>query len=140
MPTDEQYQRLLAFRTALRRFDQWSRAAAEAHGLTHAQHQLLLAVRGSTADGGPSIGEVSEALLVRHHTATELIDRTQQLGLVERVRSAEDARRVQLRLTAQGHQVLEALTEVHLEELRSLGPLLEPAPSPEVTARRSAPG
>ena len=46
MPSDADYQRLLDFRTRLRRFDQWSRAAAEEHGLTHAQHQLLLAVRG----------------------------------------------------------------------------------------------
>lgn len=126
MPTDEQYQRLLAFRTALRHFDQWSRQAAEDHGLTHAQHQLLLAIRGSASDPGPSVGEVAEALLVRHHTASELVDRTQHLGLVERCRSTEDGRRVQLRLTEQGRQLLEELTEVHLEELRRLGRLLDP--------------
>ncbi|MDR7360784.1 MarR family winged helix-turn-helix transcriptional regulator [Nocardioides marmoribigeumensis] len=126
MPTDAQYERLLAFRVALRRFDQWSRRAAEEHGLTHAQHQLLLAVRGSRTEGGPTIGEVAEALLVRHHTATELVDRTQQLGMVVRTRSAEDARRVQLTLTAHGQDVLTDLTEVHVEELRRLGPLLEP--------------
>ena len=128
MPTDDEYRRLLAFRTTLRRFDQWSRQAAEEHGLTHAQHQLLLAVRGSDAEGGPTIGEVAESLLVRHHTATELVDRTQQLGLVERVRSQRDARRVQLRLSPRGQQVLNELTEVHLEELRRLGPLLDPLP------------
>jgi DNA-binding MarR family transcriptional regulator len=126
VPTDAQYERLLAFRVALRRFDQWSRRAAEEHGLTHAQHQLLLAVRGSRTEGGPTIGEVAEALLVRHHTATELVDRTQQLGMVVRTRSAEDARRVQLTLTAHGQDVLSDLTEVHVEELRRLGPLLEP--------------
>lgn len=129
MPTDEQYQRLLAFRIALRRFDQWSREAAEQHGLTHTQHQLLLAIRGSGTDGGPSVGEVAEALMVRHHTASELVNRAEHLGLVERNRSAEDARRVQLRLTAKGHHVLEDLTAVHLEELRRLGPLLDPAAS-----------
>lgn len=128
MPTDADYQRLLAFRTALRRFDQWSREAAEAHGLTHTQHQLLLAVRGSTTEGGPSIGEVAEALLVRHHTATELVDRTQQHGLVERVRSSADGRRVQLRLTERGREVLSELTQVHMEELRRLRPLLSPVP------------
>ena len=127
VPTDQQYQRLLAFRTALRRFDQWSREAAEEHGLTHAQHQLLLAIRGSRSEGGPSIGEVAETLFVRHHTATELVDRAQRHGLVGRVKSAEDGRRVQLRLTANGQQVLDALTAVHLEELRRLGPLLDPA-------------
>jgi DNA-binding MarR family transcriptional regulator len=126
VPTDDQYRRLLAFRTALRRFDQWSRQAAEEHGLTHAQHQLLLAVRGSVSEGGPTIGEVAEALLVRHHTATELVDRVQHLGLVERVRSSRDARRVQLSLTERGRVVLNELTSVHLEELRRLGPLLGP--------------
>ena len=126
MPTDEQYQRLLGFRTALRGFDQWSRQAAEEHGLTHTQHQLLLAIRGSGSEGGPTIGEVAEVLFVRHHTATELVNRTQQLGLVERVKSAADGRRVQLRLTDRGHQVLGRLTAVHLEELRRLGPLLAP--------------
>lgn len=126
MPTDAEYQRLLAFRNALRRFDQWSRQAAESHGLTHAQHQLLLAVRGSRTDGGPSVGEVAEALLVRHHTASELVDRTHALGLIERSRSAQDARRVQLRLTAAGERVLEELTAVHLEELRRLGPVFGP--------------
>jgi len=127
VPTDDQYRRLLAFRNALRRFDQWSRQAAEEHGLTHAQHQLLLAIRGSGTEGGPSVGEVAEALMVRHHTATELVDRTQQHGLVERTRSTQDARRVQLALTAEGRRVLESLTAVHLEELRRLGPLLDPA-------------
>ena len=127
MPTDAEYQRLLAFRNALRHFDQWSRKAAEEHGLTHAQHQLLLAIRGSRTEGGPSVGEIADALLVRHHTASELVDRTQSLGLLERARSAEDARRVQLRLTAEGERRLEELTAVHLEELQRLGPLLDPA-------------
>lgn len=125
MPTDEQYERLLEFRNALRRFDHWSREAAASHGLTHPQHQLLLAVRGSRTTGGPSVGEVADALLVRHHTATELVDRVQRLGLVERVRSAADARRVQLRLTEAGHDALESLTAVHLEELQRLGHLLD---------------
>lgn len=126
VPTDEQYRRLLAFRTALRGFDQWSRAAAEEHGLTHSQHQLLLAVRGSATLEGPTVGEVATALFVRHHTATELIDRTEKLGLLTRVRSSEDARRVHLRLTDHGRDVLEELTAVHVEELRRLGPLLAP--------------
>lgn len=126
MPTDAQYRRLLAFRTALRQFDQWSRRAAEEHGLTHTQHQLLLAIRGSETAGGPTIGEVAAALLIRHHSATELVDRVQHLGLVDRARAAGDARRVQLRLTTRGEQVLRDLTTVHLAELRRLGEVLAP--------------
>lgn len=128
MVTDAQYQRLLAFRNALRHFDRWSRDAASAHGLTHAQHQLLLAVRGSTTPDGPTVGEIAEALLVRHHTATELIDRTEQLGLVARVRDREDARRVRLSLTERGAARLAELTAVHLEELRRLAPIFESLP------------
>ncbi len=124
MPSDKDYERLLAFRTRLRRFDRWSRDAAAAHGLTHAQHQLLLAIRGHAGPHGPTVGDVAESLLVRHHTASELIDRAQALGLVRRDRDAEDHRRVNLRLTDRGQAVLRELTDVHLEELRRLAPLL----------------
>jgi DNA-binding MarR family transcriptional regulator len=124
MPTDRQYRQLLAFRTRLRQFDQWSRAAAADHGLTHAQHQLLLAVRGSATPGGPPIGEVAEALLVRPHTAGELVDRLASRGFVVRVPDEDDHRRVRLRLTPSGEQVLHELTDVHLEELRRLRPML----------------
>ena len=124
VPTDADYQRLLAFRVRLRRFDQWSRGAAEERGLTHAQHQLLLAVRGHAGARGPTIGEVADYLLVRHHTVSELVDRAGALGLVERERDGEDHRVIRLRLTEQGHRVLTELTAAHLEELRQLGPLL----------------
>lgn len=124
MPSDKDYEALLAFRTRLRRFDQWSREAAAAHGLTHAQHQLLLTIRGFPGSEEPTIGDVAETLLVRHHTASELVDRTQALGLLVRVRDEADNRRVHLRLTGRGRSVLQKLTSVHLEELRRLAPLL----------------
>ena len=124
MPTDGQYRQLLAFRVQLRRFDQWSREAAAEHGLTHAQHQLLLAVRGSATLGGPPIGEVADALLVRPHTAGELVDRMVRAGFVSRVADQADHRRVRLRLTEAGERVLHELTDVHLEELRRLRPML----------------
>lgn len=124
VPRDEDYTALLRLRTQLRQFDQWSRAEAEAHGLTHAQHQLLLAVRGSATVGGPPIGEVAETLLVRPHTAGELVDRMSGAGFVERVPDETDHRKVRLRLTAEGERVLRELTDVHLEELKRLRPLL----------------
>lgn len=120
VPTDKDYERLLTFRTRLREFDQWSRAAAEQQGLTHAQHQLLLAIRGHRGEDGPTIGDVAESLLVKHHTASELVSRAQDLGLVERERDERDNRRVHLRLTAKGNHALQRLTAVHLEEVRRL--------------------
>jgi DNA-binding MarR family transcriptional regulator len=124
VPSDKDYEHLLAFRTRLRRFDQWSRTAAEDHGLTHAQHQLLLAIRGFLGPQGPTIGDVAELLLVKHHTVSELVDRTQVIGLIERVRDTDDNRRVHLVLTRKGQDVLQQLTNKHLEELRRLAPLL----------------
>src|SRR4051794_39061681 len=83
------YRALLAFRTALRRFNHWSEAQAEAAGLTHAQHQLLLAVKGHHDGRGPTIGEVADYLLLRHHSAVELINRAQAAGFVERTKDPE---------------------------------------------------
>lgn len=118
------YEALLAFRTALRRFHHWSEEQAKAVGLTHAQHQLLLAVKGHGGTQPPTIGEIADALLLRHHSAVELINRAQAGGLIERQRDTDDARVVRLHLTDLGEQRLGQLTELHLSELQQLAPLL----------------
>ena len=118
------YERLLAFRTALRRFLRWSEGEAKAAGLTPAQHQLLLAVRGHPHAAGPTIGELSEYLVLRHHSVVELVDRASSAGLVRREREDEDHRVVRVRLTADGEERIEALSRLHLEELRRLAPVL----------------
>lgn len=122
---DADYTRLLAIRTELRRFEQWSAARAAEHGLTASQHQLLLAIRGHPDSAGPTIGDVADYLLVRHHTAVELADRTQELGLLERRRDVADHRVVRLTLTRAGRARLAELSSAHLEELRRTTGLVE---------------
>lgn len=119
-----QYERLLQFRVAMRRFNRWSEEQAAKSGLTHAQHQLLLAVCGHVADKAPTIGEIAGYLLVRHHSAVGLVDRVEALGLVQRVPDDDDQRVVRVELTELGHAKLEDLTELHIEELRRLAPML----------------
>jgi DNA-binding MarR family transcriptional regulator len=68
---------------------------------------------------------VATYLVVRHHTAVELVDRTQELGLVERQGDVSDHRVVRLALTGEGQARLRALTALHLEELRRLAPTLD---------------
>lgn len=120
----EDYTKLLGFRTALRRFLRWSESEARAAGLTPAQHQLLLAVRGHPGDEDPTIGELSEYLVLRHHSVVELVDRAEAAGLVERRRDEQDHRVVRVALSGLGERRIEELSRLHLEELRSLAPLL----------------
>jgi DNA-binding MarR family transcriptional regulator len=124
MLTDEQFARILEFRVALRRFSRFSEEQAAQHHMTAAQYQLLLAIRGHDDPRGPTIADVARALLVRHHSAVGLVDRTQDLGLVERHRDPDDQRLVRLALTPLGQERVNALAQAHLKELRELAEVL----------------
>jgi DNA-binding MarR family transcriptional regulator len=123
-PTDEDYRRLLELRTGLRRFLRWSEQQARAAGLTAAQHQLLLAIRGHPDERGPTVGDVAGYLLLRHHSAVGLIDRAEAAGLVVRRADASNSSVVRLELTDLGSRQLEALSELHLQELEHLAPTM----------------
>lgn len=127
---DEDYRRLLQFRVDLRRFLHWSEEMAEKAGVTPAQHQLLLAIRGhggQNGDGaeGPTIGDVAAYLLLRHHSAVGLVDRAVKAGLIERHEDPVDRRMVRLSLSALGSQTLQRLSELHLEEIKRLAPRIQ---------------
>ncbi|NKZ07350.1 MarR family transcriptional regulator [Actinomadura latina] len=123
--SQEEFTALLAFRTGLRGYLRWSEVAARAAGLTPAQHQLLLAVKGHDAARPPTVGELAEYLLLRHHSTVELINRAENAGLVTRERDPADNRVMRIRLTTAADRVLAELTRVHLAELRSLAPILD---------------
>jgi DNA-binding MarR family transcriptional regulator len=123
-PTEKDYRRLLELRTGLRRFLRWSEQHAEAAGLTPAQHQLLLAIRGHRDPRGPTVGDVAGYLLLRHHSAVGLVDRAADAGLITRSQDPDNLSVVRLRLTDQGSRQLEALSEQHLEELAHLAPTM----------------
>jgi DNA-binding MarR family transcriptional regulator len=124
--SDADYGKLLEFRDGLRRFLRWSETQARAVGLTPAQHQLLLAIRGHSDPLGPTIGDVATHLLLRHHSTVELVDRAHAAGLVDRTVDENDQRMVRLRLTTDGERRLVALTTQHLDELRRLEPRVRP--------------
>jgi DNA-binding MarR family transcriptional regulator len=119
-----EYQQLASFRYALRSFLRFSEAAAEKVGLTAQHYQALLALC-ATKGARATINDLAQELLIRHNSAVGLVDRLTNQGLVSREPSAEDGRKVILRLTAKGDRVLEKLAEVHREELRRIGPQLE---------------
>ena len=118
------FQALGAFRYQIRQFLHFSEEAAKAEGLEPQQHQILLAIRASGEARGPTVGQLAELLLIRHHSAVGLIDRLVERGLLARERNAKDRRQVRIRLTPEGETKLRRLASAHREELRQTGPLL----------------
>lgn len=121
---DPDYERLLNFRKELRRFLHWSEAAARAVGLTPAQHQLLLAIKGH-GGGPPTIVDIADDLMLRHHSVSELIRRAADAGLVDRKPDRDDRRLTRLHVTARGERLLRQLTRQHVDEIRRLAPVVD---------------
>jgi DNA-binding MarR family transcriptional regulator len=124
-PDRNDFEHLLAFRSSLRRFERWSEAQARAAGLTHVQHQLLVAVKGHPGTEPPTVGDLAGYLMLRHHSAVELINRAEAAGLVHRIADSRDARLVRVRLRPKGESILRELTPAHLFELHSLAAVLD---------------
>lgn len=122
---EQDFANLLEFRTQLRRFDRWSEQQARTAGLTHAQHQLLLAVKGHRDRRGPTIRQVADYLLLKPHSTVELTNRVEAAGLVRRQGDPDDARVVRVALTAEGEDRLARLTSLHIAELQRLAPVLD---------------
>ena len=120
--TDSDYRALGAFRYRIRQFIHFSEQAAKAEGLEAQQHQMLLAIRAFDQPSTPTIGQLAQQLLIRHHSAVGLIDRLAGRGLVERLKGKDDHRQVRVRLTASGSQKLLRLSRIHRQELRQTGP------------------
>ena len=118
------FERLLELRTGLRRFLRWSDQRAREAGLTPAKHQLLLAVKGHPDPAGPTVGDLAGHLVLRHHSAVELIDRAAADGLVKRVADPDSRSVVRVALTRKGVAKLDALAEAHLQELAHLAPTM----------------
>lgn len=121
---DADYGALAEFRRSIREFLSFSEEAAKKSGLTPQQHQAILAIRGTSAEGGFSVGDLAAHLLIQHHSAVELTNRLVSAKLVERTVAAEDRRRIHLHLTRHAHELLEELSWAHLSELKSRGSAL----------------
>jgi DNA-binding MarR family transcriptional regulator len=127
--TARDYRALAEFRHALRQFLAFSEEAAAEAGLTPAQHQALLAIKGMPAEGQVSVGELAQWLGVRHHSCVGLVERLVALGLIAKQADPADRRRVFLQLTAKAERKLAALSAAHRDELRrragAMGQLLK---------------
>lgn len=114
--TADQLAALAKFRGALRRFLAFSEAVDRRHGLTPQQYQALLAIKAHHS-GQISVGHLAQKMLLKHHSAVQLVDRLVTSGLVQRVASENDRRVVCIRLTGLGARKLGRLAAVHFREI-----------------------
>lgn len=118
--TGAEFQARSEFRYQLRRFLHFSETAAKQHGITPAQYQLLLQIKGHPERPWALVGELAERLLLQQHSVVGLVSRSEAAGLVKRRPGAEDRRHVQVHLTAAGERAVQAIGALHEEELASL--------------------
>lgn len=123
-PQEADYIALAEFRYQVRKFLRHMEEEVRALGINPQQHQLVLAVKGLPRDQSPTIGILAERMQLNHNTMVELVDRTEQSGLLRRERSGPDRRRVTLSITAEGEALLRKLGSAAREELRVSGPSL----------------
>jgi DNA-binding MarR family transcriptional regulator len=122
--SDADYRSLAEFRHLLRQFLAFSETAAQKEGLAPQQHQALLAIKGF--GGALTIGELADKLLIKPHTAAELVERLLKSGFIRKETDQNDRRRTWLSLSAVAEKRLKSLSHAHRNELERLAPLLKP--------------
>ena len=120
MISKARYVALSDFRSRLSRFLRLSERSARDAGLQPTQYLLLLHLRGMPGRDWATIGELAERLDASHQGAVALVQRCVRNGLLVKRRSEEDARRVELRLTAKGRAAVERVASVNRNELARL--------------------
>ena len=98
------------FRAELRRFLRRSEDCARGLGITPRQHLLLLQI-GGAPDGTTTVSDLVGTLALTQSAVTELVQRAEAAGLVERAQSPKDGRVVNLSLTRLGEEKLAAVHE-----------------------------
>ena len=119
--TATEYQAMAELRYRVRLFLREGDAAARSAGLEPQQYLLLLAIRGLPADSDAKIQALADSLLIKHHSAVELVDRLEKRGLVRRTRSRDDRRQVLVSLLPKGQRVLERVVQQRINEVRAGG-------------------
>ena len=116
------YVALGAFRYAMRKFLRFSKDVVQRAKLTPEQYEALLAIKSSSGANGVTVGDISERLQVKHHTAVSLLDKLEARKLATRKRANADRRNVNVQLTRAGASLLAGLAAIHQRELRQRSP------------------
>ena len=114
------FEALAEFRYQLRKYLRFSEKVTHQQGVTPLQYLLLLQIRGYPGRNWATVAELAERLQAKHHGVVALVTRCEELGLVQRVSSTTDLRKVEVHLTEAGVQQVAHLAQLHRAELLSL--------------------
>ena len=117
--TERDYHSLASLRYVLRKFLRFSKdLASSSANLTPEQYEALLALKAFSPEDGLTVGQLSERIQVKHHTAVSLTDKLAARKLLTKRRGSPDRRYVYLKLTPTGTKLLAALASAHRREIR----------------------
>ena len=117
-PSLEDFAALARFRSTLRQFLAFSEQAAADMGMTTQWYQALLVIKTRGAERPLSVGELAEELMIKDHSAAELVSRLAEAKLVRRRVDPADRRRSLVLMTPLAHRALAKLAALHLARLR----------------------
>jgi DNA-binding MarR family transcriptional regulator len=118
--TKADFEALAEFRYQLRRYLRFSEEVTRRESVTPLQYLLLLQILGYPGRQWATVAELAERLQAKHHGVVALVTRCEQLGLVRRVASASDLRKVEVHLTTEGENMVHHLVQLHRAELLAL--------------------
>lgn len=111
---------LADFRYQIRKFERFSEEITQRYGVTPLQYLLLLQIKGYPGREWATVGELAERLQAHHHGTVALVSRCEARGLIERRRSLQDKRHIEIHLLGPGEALLQQLAHLHRRELLSL--------------------
>lgn len=117
--TPQDYESMARLRYVLRKFLRFSKSLVNANAkLTTEQYEALLALKAFSDSEGLTVGQLSERVQVKHHTAVSLTDKLAARKLVTKRRGSPDRRYVYVKLTPVGVKVVKLLAAGHRREIR----------------------
>lgn len=119
--TSAEFRALAEMRYRIRLFLKEGDASARKAGLEPQQYLMLLAIRGLAPEMPAKIQTLADRLVLKHHSAVELLDRLERRGYVKRTRGRLDRRQVLVSLMPRGEKILETVVQQRISELRITG-------------------
>jgi DNA-binding MarR family transcriptional regulator len=97
-----------------------------AHGLEHGWHDVLATLRRAGPPYRLRASDFTRTLMITSSGATKRLDRLERAGLIERSADPHDRRGTLIGLTDAGRELIDAVTEPHLDNERTLVSPLTP--------------